>query len=40
MNFMVPVPLGPWGREKLSKIEQFSEIFSTTAHVEEKLKAW
>jgi hypothetical protein len=26
--------------QKLSKIDQFSKIFSTTAHVEEKLNAW
>jgi hypothetical protein len=37
VNFMVPVPLG--AGQRLPKIDQFSKIFSTTAHVEEKLNA-
>jgi hypothetical protein len=28
VNFIVPVPLGPWGvGQKLPKIDQFSKIF-------------
>jgi hypothetical protein len=33
---MVPAPWGLESGQKLPKIDQYSKIFSTTAHVEEK----